>query len=612
VIDPGQLASDIVGNAVSLALPGLLWAAIFLLAFENGSFSASVGLGRRAFWLLLPGAIASTFGNLPILPIGSDIVGISLSGALFSALVALLTFQSLAPPARRSLGLYLAGFATLAVGGLIVVLVLSKPWEADVGVIGIAAGVPVAVWALGPTPGSIGNRVAFLLALTGGVVALTFLFSSSVRGVGITEGFPQYLLAPVGAAVVAVLAVPLAFRGEEALALPAAFVAGTFGVLVGADVLRQPPLYPSAQPGLYIVGGAGVFDLVYLSGLLALATAFVAHRALGRSWAPVRGYTPPNPTPIGRLSRAFRAGVRGDLSGSLRAAALASRDAATQARQLLAVPEPTADRPWHGLPVPGWVVADQANLDASAGAGTTDGRESFRGWLMARSLVQLTIYLTARRFGSAYHRTLAYAIDLTIITAPALALWAYLASTLPGGYVGVAGSVPYNAAIYGYISLAFLYFVILERVFGTTPGKWLRGLEVRERGMRPAALLPVLVRNSFRVPTLSTLGIGLAIAAEFVFVQGSSNPVSFGGLLVPLGVHTAAFFVVFVILGVGLLGVIGYLAISATAERQRCGDLLAGTWVVRRVTPASPSRGPPVPAPPLAPSAPGSSGGLGS
>jgi uncharacterized RDD family membrane protein YckC len=606
LIDPGQLASDIVGNSVSLVLPGLLWAAVFLLAFENGSFSASIGLGRRAFWLLLPGALASTFGNLPLFPVGSDIIGIGLSGGLFPILVGLLAFDRFAPPARRSLRLFLGGYAVLAVAGLLVVVVLKTAWEQDVGVVAVAAGVPLGAWVLSSARDAVGNRVAYLLALTSGVIVLTFVFSASVPGVGITEGFPQYLLAPVGVAAVAALVAPLALRGAEGLALPASFVAGTFGVLVGADVLRQPPLYPSSQPGLYIIGGAGVFDLVYLSGLLALATAFVAHRVLRRSWAPVGEYTPPGPTPVGRLARAFRAGVRGDLSGSLNASVLASRDAATQARQLLAVPEPPPDRPWQGLPVPGWVVADQANLEASAKAGTTDGRESYRGWLMARSLVQLSTHLTSRRFATAVHRTVAYAIDLALLTVPAVALWAYLAATLPGGYVGVASSVAYNTAIYGFISLAFLYFVIGERVYGTTLGKWIRGLVVKERGMRPASLLPVLVRNSFRLPTLSVLGIGLAIATEFLFVQGSSTPVSFGGLLVPLGAVTAAFFAVFVILGVGLLGVIGYLTISATSERQRAGDLLAGTWVVRRATPVRPSGARPAPAP--APSAPGSSG----
>ncbi|MCI4373435.1 MAG: DUF1614 domain-containing protein [Thermoplasmata archaeon] len=477
-----------------------------------------------------------------------------------------------------------------------------------VGILAVVAAVPVAVYLITPSSGGSGSRVAFLLALTGGVVLLTFLFSSAIPGVGITESFPEYLLPPIAVGVVAVLAAPLAWRGQEALALPAAFVAGTIGVLVGADVLRQPPLYPSTQPGLYIIGGAGVFDLVYLSGLLALATAFVAHRVLARSWEPVRGFRPSSPTPVGRLARAFRSGVRGQLSASLTGAALASREAATQARQLLSVAEPPPDRPWQGLPVPGWVVADQANLEAVARVGTTDGRESFRSWLMARSLVQLSIHLGSRRFGSAFHRTLAYGIDLVIVTVPAVIVWAHLAATLGGGYAAISASVPYNAAVYGYISLSFLYFVILERVVGTTPGKWLMGLMVRERGMRWPALLPLLLRNSFRVPTLSILGVGLGIAVEFVFVPGGSSPVSFGGLLVPPGALTAFFFAVFVILGVGLLGVIGYLAIAATSERQRCGDLLAGTWVVLRATPLRPSRPAPAPVPVPVPSAPASSG----
>jgi hypothetical protein len=610
VIDPAQLTSDIVGNAVSLSLPGLLWAAIFLLAFEHGGFSASVGLSRRTFWLLLPGAIASTFANLPLFPIGHDILGIGLSGALFSILVGLLAFQRFAPPALRSIRLFLAGFAALAVGGLAVVLLFSRPWEADLGVLAVVAVVPVAVAALGPSDGSFTHRVAYLLGLTGGVVFLTFLFSAAVPGVGITEGFPQYLLPPVGVGVVAVVLAPALMPGEEGFALPAAFAAGTFGVLVGADVLRQPPLYPGTQAGLYVIGGAGIFDLVYLSGLLALGAAFVAHRMLGRSWAPVGNYTAPNPTPIGRLTRAFRTGVRGDLSGSLNGAALAAREAAAQSRTLLDVPDPPPDRPWQGLPVPGWVVADQANLEASAKAGTSDGKESFRGWLMSRNLVALTTHLNSRRFGSAAQRTVAYGIDLAIVTAPAIVLWAYLAHTIGGGFAAVASSIPYNAAIYGYISVSFLYFVVLERVVGTTPGKWVQGLLVRERGMRPPALLPLLVRNSFRVPTLSVMGIGLGVAVEFLFVQGSSAPVSFGGLPVSLGAVAAGFIALFVLFGVGLLGVIGYLAISATAERQRCGDLLAGTWVVRRATPGRPSGVPTglAPAPPPPPSVPGSSG----
>jgi uncharacterized RDD family membrane protein YckC len=604
VIDPGQLAADIAGNAVSLALPGLLWAALFLLAFEHGPFAASLGLGRRAFWLLLPGAIASTFADLPFVPIGNDLVGIGLAGALFPILVALLTFARVAPPARRSLRLYGGGYAVLAAATLAVVLVLSRPWEQDVGVLAVAVGLPAVLLALAPPGDLLWRRVGFLLAITDGVALLTFLFSAAVPGVGITEGFPQYLLPPVAAGAVAVLFAPLVFRGEEALGLAAAFVASTFGVLVGADVLRQPPLYPSSQPGLYVIGGAGVSDLVYLSGLLALATAFLVHQQLGRGWEPVGGFRPANPTPVGRLARSFRAGVRGDLAGSLAGSDLASRQAAAQTRQLFGVPEPPSERPWQGLPVPGWVVSDQANLDAVAKSGTSDGRESFRGWLMARSLVVLAMQLNSRRFASAQQRALAYGVDLAIVLAPAVALWSVLAATTHGGFPAVIQSVGYNAAIYGFIALAFLYFVIAERAFGTTPGKTLFHLMVRERGMRPPSLLAVLLRNSFKVPTLTILGVGISLATALGVAPGGGATASFGGVLVPIGALAAVFFVVFVALGVGLLGAIAFLTISATSERQRCGDLVAGTWVLRVATPVRPA---PRTAAPV-PRVPGSSG----
>ena len=604
MIDPGQLANDIAGNAISLALPGLLWAALFLLAFEHGSFAASLGLGRRSFWLLLPGAIACTFADLPFVPISNDLLGISVAGALFPILVGLLSLGFVAPPARRSIRLFLLGFAVLAAASLAVVLAVPKPWETDLAVLAVAVAVPVALVGLAPTRDALTTRIAFLLSLTGSVVVLTFLFSSAVPGVGITENFPEYLIPPVLAGILAVLAAPLFLAGEEALALPVAYVSSTFGVLVGADVLRQPPLYPSTTPGLYIIGGAGISDLVYLSGLLALASAFVAHRLARRGWAPIRGFPEPTPSPAGRLTRAFRAGVRGDLSGSLTAAALASRDSAAQAHVLLGVPVPAPDRPWQGLPVPGWVVADTVNLEASAKAGTSDGRESFRGWLMARSLVQLGNHLGARRFGSPMARSVAFLLDLLIVTAPAAVLWSYLAATAgSGGFGGVLGSVAFNGAIYGYIAAAFLYFVVGETLFGTTVGKWVGGLAVRERELRPPSLLAVLLRNSFKVPALSIIGIGLAIATAFVFVPAASGFYSFGGVPLPLSALAAVFFAGFVVVGVGLIGAIGALTIAATTEHQRVGDLVAGTWVVRvpRAFPASR-------APPAVPRAPGSSG----
>jgi uncharacterized RDD family membrane protein YckC len=602
VIDPGQLAFDIVGNSVSIALPGVLWAILVLCAFEHGPFAESVGFGRRAFWLLLPGAIAATLADLPFLPISNDILGISLGGAVFPLLVGIMAFGPFAPPARRSATWFMGAYGAVALACLLLVIAVPAAAPSTLGVLAVAVLVPVALYALGRSRAdSLLLRVAGLVALTDGVMFLTFLFSAATPGFGISEGFPQYLIPPLGAGLIAGVAAPVLLPREEGLALPAAFIAGTFGVIVGADVLREPPLYPSPTPGLYVIGGAGVLDLVYLSGLLAFAAAFAVHVAAGRSWDPVGDG--PAPTPVGRLGRSFRRGVDGDLTGSLREASEAARASALQAAVLLEVPPAPPERPWQGLPVPGWVFSDQANLDASAAAGTADGRESYRGWLMARLLVGLSADLVVRRFATAWNRTLAFLVDLVVVTAPAALLWIYLAGHSTTGLVGTLDSVPFNAAIYGYISVAFLYFVVAEKYFGTTVGKRLVGLVVRQRELRDPKLAAVLVRNAFRVPTLSVVGVTIAWATAFLAASVVPSGVALDGLTLPQGLFAAAILLVAAALGVGLLGLVGFLAISVTREHQRWGDLAAGTWVVRASTRAAPPR---TPGPP--PTGPGPSG----
>jgi uncharacterized RDD family membrane protein YckC len=597
VIDPGQLAFDIGGNAISVVLPGVLWAILFLCAFEHGPFAESVGLGRRAFWLLLPGAIAATVADLPFLPVSNDLLGISLGGALFPILVSVLAFGPFAPPLRRSAAVFLGSFGVVAAGALVIVVAIPAVVPSTLAVLVVAAVAPVVLFAVGrgSSEGSL-ERVAGLLALTSAVMFLTFLFSSATAGYGISEGFPQYLLPPIGAGLLVGVAAPWLLPQNEGLALPAAFIAGTFGVLVGADVLREPPLYPSPTPGLYIIGGAGVLDLVYLSGLLAFVAAYAVHVGAGRSWNPVGGADPrPRPpTPVGTLGRAFRRGIDGDLTGSLTEASEAARSGAEQAGLLLDLPPAPPGRPWQGLPVPGWVFSDQANLDAVAAVGTTDGRESYRGWITARLLVGLSAELASRRFATAWNRSVAFLIDLTLLTLPAIVLWAYLASHTSGGLSQTLGSVGFNAAVYGYISLAFLYFVVAERVYGTTIGKRLRGFGVRQRQLHAPTLSAVLVRNAFRLPTISVFGIPLAWATAVLVVSVTPGSLAIEGFSLPEGILAAVSLLIAAGLGTGLFGLIGFLTITATSERQRWGDLAAGTWVVRDATP---DRSGPTPSP---------------
>lgn len=620
MVDPVQLTSDILSDTVTLALPGLLWTALYLVGWEHAPFAESIGFGRRAFWLLLPGALLGSFAIFPIAPVSTDWVAVSFAGAIFPLLVGLLAFGRVASPRSRSLRLYLvllavesallfvlvlpatagvsAATATLFgvsnyIGNEVVVFFAAAAFSAVVGGVALASG------------DALVRRVAFLLALTSATLVLTFSGSSAVPGVGIEEQFPFFLVPPVIAGLVAVALANRVFPGEAGFAIPTAFLGSTFGVMLGADLLRQPPLYGTGPSGLYTIGGAGVLDLVYLSGLIAFATAYLAFRFSGPGFAPVGPPLPPRVVPpTTRLHRAFRSGLDGRLSESLTESSGASHAAADQARQLLALGPAPEGRPWQGLPVPGWLVADQANLDAAARAGTQDGREGFRSWQTARWLVFVGRDLAARRFGSVGARVAAFLIDLALVTAPAVLLWVVLLGTIPGGLTDALDNIGFNAAIYGFIAWAFLYFVLAETFAQTTLGKWLLGLEVRERGLASTSGLSALVRNSTVLPLLTVVGIGVAIALAFGLKSGLSASLTLAGVSLPTGLIALIGVLAFVLGGVALLGVGAVALIAVTSERQRLGDLWAETWVVRR-TPPAPSGGvaPPPAGPPVAPGA---------
>jgi uncharacterized membrane protein len=79
-----------------------------------------------------------------------------------------------------------------------------------------------------------------------------------VPGVGIVV---PMLLPPLLAAGVALV---LAFRRAP----PVAYVSGTMGTLIGADLLNLGRVVEMGAP-MVSIGGAGTFDGVFLTGILA-------------------------------------------------------------------------------------------------------------------------------------------------------------------------------------------------------------------------------------------------------------------------------------------------------------------------------------------------------
>lgn len=92
---------------------------------------------------------------------------------------------------------------------------------------------------------------------------IVFFIAKPVSGVGIVT--PMFL-PPIVAALSAVL-----FGGPYSVVV--AYVGGTIGTLVGADLLHLKDIR-SMGAGNMSIGGAGTFDGIFLTGLLAVLLAF--------------------------------------------------------------------------------------------------------------------------------------------------------------------------------------------------------------------------------------------------------------------------------------------------------------------------------------------------
>ncbi|MGA7595848.1 MAG: DUF1614 domain-containing protein [Gallionella sp.] len=105
-------------------------------------------------------------------------------------------------------------------------------------------------------------NIFYVALAVAAVTLLSFKTSRSVPGIGM--GMP-ILLAPILAALVSVALDP-------ANAAPMAFISGTMGVLIGADLMHLEDIRKLGTPSASI-GGAGSFDGIFISGIVAVLLA---------------------------------------------------------------------------------------------------------------------------------------------------------------------------------------------------------------------------------------------------------------------------------------------------------------------------------------------------
>lgn len=104
------------------------------------------------------------------------------------------------------------------------------------------------------------QAVLIPILVTGIVVLVANRLARPIPGMGIAV---PALIPPIVAALGALVLAPVEIRA------PVAYIAGTMGTLIGADLLKLKALRNLAAP-VASIGGAGTFDGVFLSGIIAV------------------------------------------------------------------------------------------------------------------------------------------------------------------------------------------------------------------------------------------------------------------------------------------------------------------------------------------------------
>jgi uncharacterized membrane protein len=214
--------------AFLLALAALLALAVVLVELDLVTVAYErLGLHPRAALALLLGSLVGSAINLPIARLrGTEV----LSGRI----VSVYGVRYVIPVVERWPGTILA----VNVGGAVIPALLSAYLSAQVG------------------------HGARLVAVTALVAAVTHRFARVEPGVGIVI---PVLVPPAVAAVSASLLAP-------EVRAAAAYVGGSVGTLLGADLLNLGRMRGSGAP-VASIGGAGTFDGIFVTGIVAVLLA---------------------------------------------------------------------------------------------------------------------------------------------------------------------------------------------------------------------------------------------------------------------------------------------------------------------------------------------------
>jgi len=533
-----MLLMDVISQVITFLIMAGGVILLLDLAREAPSSVKRAGLHQHEAIFLAVGGFAGLLFNIPVILVNDSLLAINIGGVLVPVFI---SFYLLS---RRF------GYACL-IFSISVICAFTLLFTYDVTYsISLAGSYPVfsLAFILIVVPVSLlvlffryEKKVCIALSLFITIFAFTaytvFYTTSFDPSIGITSDLPYFLIPLFLPGLLALVF----FHRDIGIASAIAYPGASFGVLVGADLVRIPILV-TRHNIIGAIGGAGGLDLIYLSGVISISIVILySHFQREKKSVGLSRYRYHLQMSKEKMRRAIYAVRSGKYDDAIHLAIGSVEERVLAYRSLLKI-----EGEIH-MCIYAMNISDPLKYDYWLMHTLRDkkDKESAVRAIITASVLNRAILReesTRKRVASIPERVLALIIDTMIILSIVIPLGIYVLSRYEYSFLTMLMDIQ-SPVPTAYILLATSFFIVYNFVFeglwGQTPGKWLTGLKVIRDDGEDVSIIDSLIRNVIR-------------AVDFL----------------PLGYA------------------VGGLSMYYTPSRQRLGDILARTIVVRIQAPS--------------------------
>ena len=297
------------------------------------------------------------------------------------------------------------------------------------------------------------------------LVSLATFFVTKVTDIGVVSSFPFYLLP----SILSFLLSLLLFSPHSEKTPGYGYAIATIGVLVGGDIFHLPEIFEKPFTGS--VGGAGLYDMVYIAGLLSFCILLFF---------------------IGKEIKSFPY-----LEKGLRKHDLYAMDEKQSFYILIKEVEKKTGElgRQYGLHAPPFLVLKSLIGERAAkdyiimkrkAKGNPSRIDVEKAWITTNVIISALEEREKKLYASVVERCTAFLFDFLII----------------GGIAFLCSILFYLKMIPSFLifffSIQFIYFTIFEYITGSTVGKMVIGIRVAEVDMGKVEFMTSFTRNVIR------------------------------------------------------------------------------------------------------------------